>query len=125
MNLTTLEQSKKLKEWGAPQDTEKYWSCDKAIYADRSFDNSDMFSLTSQVDEHSIGFAAYDLESLIAWLPQSHKVRFSGTLCLQSYPHNKKWRAGYSNGDTWQLWRDAETPLAAAFELGRTIHEKQ
>ena len=71
MSLTTLEQSKNLKEWGAPQDTSHYWfdvlsddGKEKGHYILREAD--------WKYDAGEFGgdkaIAAYDLESLIEWL---------------------------------------------------------
>lgn len=62
MKLTTLEQSKLLKHWGAPQDTTYCYLWDE--------DDTENIYETKRVTisgKHLI-IAAYDLESLIEWL---------------------------------------------------------
>ena len=68
MNVTTFDQSRKLKEWGAPQDTEKYWCTD---LGELTYSKSCEAYSKATCGDH---IAAYDLESLIGWLGDDFKA---------------------------------------------------
>lgn len=129
MNLTTLEQSKNLKEWGAPQDTSHYWfdvlsddGKEKGHYILREAD--------WKYDAGEFGgdkaIAAYDLESLIAWLGDDMysllKRGKDGVVEGDSITvgSGTYWEA--NNGYGWKSGR-ADMPLEAVYALARSIHQ--
>lgn len=107
MNLTTLEQSKKLKEWGAPQDTERSW------YLNPYNVNTDfILETTSKVADvrYLERYAAYDLESLIGWLGYS----FRGLATMKDLDYT-------AMGMDFQF--QSNTPLEAVYALAEAIHQ--
>ena len=113
MNITSLEQSKKLKEWGAPQDTSHYWfdvlsddGKEKGHYVLREAD--------WKYDAGEFGgdkaIAAYDLESLILWLGKDFDSVFKipDVYCAQGINQHYKYD---------------DTPLEAVYGLARSIHQ--
>ena len=117
MNLTTLEQSKKLKEWGAPQDTAMVWI---------DFESEDEWEL----EERNLAmpppdvipwFAAYDLESLIEWLGDDfNKLRWH-----PSDYHQKGGFMAYNRTENSEVYREGfgVTTLEAVYALVLAIKQ--
>lgn len=120
MNTTTLEQSKKLKEWGAPQDTSFHWM----LNIDKSGKQSTPEHLLVFNKEHpknwkfnpTIDYAAYSLEELIVWLGDDF------TDVTRSRDGETTWFTAFS--DTHGS-REGDTLLEAVFNLAQAIHNKE
>lgn len=125
INVTTLEQSKLLKAWGVPQDTDFYhiW-----LDGDRGNGYSEWYELMhiSQEYCHNIVvegkgsgdegdfYAAYSLEELIGWLGDDLEV-------LRNYDHVKQWCAEARAGQEAM----GKTLLAAVFALAQAVKGEQ
>lgn len=131
MNLTTLEMSKKLKEWGAPQNTGEWWT-QWRIGVLKFGEKPDKFKgewhVTRSPAWNDAGnCAAYDLESLIGWLPKIYNgkaFRLIPSLTATG------WYAYYSPVDGSEPkygedMGDGDTPLEAVYALAEAIHGKE
>ncbi len=108
MNLTTLEQSNKLKKWGAPQDTAYYYDL-----GDGGQLNNNFYTI---LPEHFT--AAYDLESLIGWLGDDF------SRLIWHMKHQKYKAQGARVGETYPLF-EGRTPLEAVYDLAEAAHGKE
>lgn len=106
MNLTTLEQSKLLKEWGAPQDTSYGWPINS--------NGLIPWNCKNMMCEGMEYYASYDLESLIEWLGED----FTRLI------YHKKKKSYFAQGNVppkYPTFR-GKTPLEAVFNLAKAIH---
>lgn len=122
MNLTNLEQSQKLKAWGAPQDTRYSWFEDM-LYGGTPFRayspaTKPLFEHEPNRDEEGYICAAYDLESLIEWLKEGEKINpfFSLSLIENKWLATKGmvFNTGFGN-----------TPLEAVMALAESINKPE
>jgi len=120
MNLTTLEQSKELKEWGVPQDT-------NFIYL--KLDENNWFKQPQYltIPRNSGGFrefiAAYDLESLIGWLQSKYPDHDMYNIQLSQVWNKNEWEAHVETAElTCEGCGYGETPLDAVMALCEAIH---
>lgn len=112
MNLTTLEQSKKLKKWGAPQ-FETYF-CWADLCIDHKLPNMPVFEprIMQRTQQADIDFvSAYDLESLIEWLGKDFM------------------RLVHQGDGSWAIWGEDgtsyccyKTPLESVYALAEYMH---
>ena len=122
MNLTTLEQSQKLKEWGAPQ-----YGTEWAYYVTPG--NSVWCGIRKDGDVAlcdglaTYGCAAYDLESLIEWL----KEKNLGMMAYSSI--SSKW---WCSGGAWIVERqryeflfEADSLVEAVYALAEKVYGKE
>ena len=130
MNLTDLNQSKLLKEWGAPQDIDFYW-CETV---EGSTEDYYLVWTEDSVVEHPEpgDIAAYGLESLIGWLPHLiHGGVIGGfEMCLRNCgaagfeASYQKWELPGFNNHRFLHKFYGKTPLEAVFNLAKAIHAK-
>lgn len=113
MELTTLQESRKLKEWGAPQNTDFTWVKGVAGYQ-TVYGDKNRFGKVEDM------YSAYSLEELIEWLGN----KFSGLLFVDG-----KYEAFYGKPmtDTSQSLYEGygETPLEAVYNLCEVIYGKE
>jgi hypothetical protein len=108
VNLTNLTQSRKLKEWGAPQIINFFYFGTKIEYVE---DVTDVYRMGIPGDEV---VAAYDLESLIGWLDDIEEIYHD--------PKGEGYKAiSWQGIDTGYY----KTPLEAVYKLAEAIHGKE
>lgn len=117
MQLTNLAQSKKLKEWGAPQDTGQY------IYKGKVSGSLVVFPTAPMAMDEGFELvaAAYSLDELIEWL---------GNNCYRIERDIDKgtWIAdGFADDYEIEIepWYEGRTMLEAVFNLAEAIHSKK
>ena len=123
MNVTSLEESKALKLWGAPQDTGTYW-IRQTPESGYSLDGGDR-----RIADEDGCIAAYDLDSLIGWLigdkRNSFYLQYDDEWSIYELePQTEyKWHARYYP-HTPVGFHDVPgaTPLEAVWNLTRAIY---
>ena len=110
MITTTLEQSKRLKELGAPQDTELCWF----HHVDKENETDYELGFMDYKKNWSIDIAAYTLSELIDWILQG----FEGNFCLDTQDNHSEWYATIMPYDSKAICGDtSKSPLDACFAL--------
>ena len=122
--VTTLEQSKLLEEWGAPQKDLFYWMKmqDPTIYGDSPEKAYTLVindeDLTSENKFNSdTDFSAYTLGELIDWLGYDFRN-------LEKVGKNWIALSNFLNGQNNVFRSFGKTSLEAVFNLCRAVHEK-
>lgn len=117
MNLTTIEQSKKLREWDAPQ---KGDNLSFHVFSHSAHHYPEWFICESPYESDgeriSESVAAYDLESLIEWL--GHDFRLLKQFNKFESVESNRWLA---EGLSFTV--SGATPLEAVFALCVAIKE--
>lgn len=118
MNTTTLEQSKRLKELGAPQDTYFGWG---VFVQGGNMQMAPQYAFKG-IDE-PVDCAAYTLEELIEWLPREYIKDKKYYFHLDWV--GSTWLAGYSDSDMKDDKSiqncSGETPLEAVYNLAIAV----
>lgn len=131
MKTTTLEQSKRLKELGAPQDTYHQWfNHHQTNDSQWELEQRDWKWLKAVCLEQAPSaeyYAAYTLEELIEWLPSEYVKD------VKYYFHldwiGQKWLAGYSDSDMKDDKSiqncSGKTPLEACYNLAIAVKSQE
>jgi hypothetical protein len=126
MNVTTLEQSKKLKELGAPQETHFFWNFNDAMPSQGWFLDDEHLAYS---EEHTV--SAYTLEELIEWIVGEKRNTFyleyddEWSVYETEPPKDYKWHARYYPNTPIGFYDvHGETPLEAVYNLAVALREK-
>ena len=125
---TNLEQSKLLKDWGAPPSPEYNWiglqHQETGRESERVFHKSYQFELDDEWKRYAIKrlSPAYTLGELIDWLGDSFSaINYKGNSRFNSFSiHGKK-----RDIEDSRACGNGDNPLEAVFNLCRALHENR